>query len=268
MHGGLVFTIKKARSFQGVLIPLVIGLSLLSSAQASATTPISVTSVTPNAIKQATKMAITIDGLGFVKGDKIKVSGKGVKVASITVVNGSTMTAKATVSATAAVGVRNVTVKGRSGSATCTNCLTIAPLGATLYVSPTDQTVISGNEVAVDVVLNTATYAVNTVQSVFQYSASHFNAVSVVPGVRFGIIVGVTEATGSIGFTVGNTAPVTGTQIAVMITLKATGSGSSALTLSAVCPPGDYALTCSAAYDATTSNNDLSNVVGTTYSVT
>lgn len=251
------------------LLPaVVVALSLLSCAPATAATTPTVTSVTNPLLQGFQGVPVTVTGTGFTTGAKVKVSGTGVTLTSPSVTSKTTITAKATVTATAALGPRNVTVTTKHGSAKCTACITINPFGGSLQLSPTDRSVPSGNDVTVDVMVDTATYSINVVQSVFTYSPTHFSLVSITPGPAFGEFEKV-EASGSIEFFSGSTSPVTGTQVAAAITLQATGTGKSFLKLPALCPPDDYAISCSAAYDATTSNNDLSQVFGSTkYKVT
>jgi|SRR5665213_51546 len=259
-----IFAIRKRPTIARALLPAVmVAVSLVSAAPAMAATIPTVTSVTNPLLQGFHNVAVTVTGTGFSTGATVKVSGTGVKLTSQVVISTTTITAEATVTATAALGARNVTVTTSGGSATCKACVTITPLGGSLKLSPTDQSVASGNDVTVDVMVNTASYSINTVQSVFTYSPTHFSLVSIRPGSAFGIFSKF-EARGSIEFVSGNNSPVAGTRVAAVITLKATGTGNSYLKLPALCPPDDYAISCSAAYDATTGNNDLSHVFGST----
>jgi hypothetical protein len=258
----------RSRILRGSLPAVVVCMFFVFSAPASAASTLTVTSVTNPLLQGFSGVRVTITGTGFTHGAKVKVSGVGVTLASPNVVSATTITAKATVTPTAPTGTRNVTVTTTSGSATCKGCVTIKLQGGSLQLSPTSQTVASGSDVTVDVIVSTATYSVNTVQSVFKYSPTNFSLVSAEPGPAFGEFP-VRESRGSIKFAAGSTTPVSGTQVAAVITLKATGTGSSSVTLPRLCPPDDFAISCSAAYDATTNENDLSQVFGrATYTVT
>lgn len=268
MNGKILAKRKLPTIIRALLPVVVVALSLLCSAAANGATTLTVTSVTNPLLQGFQDVPVTVTGTGFTTGATVKVSGTGVKLTSPDVTSKTTITAEATVTATAALGTRNVTVTTKHGSATCTACVTINPFGGSLQLSPTDQSVASGNDVTVDVMVNTATYSINVVQSVFSYSSTNFSLVSIMAGPAFGGILD-SEASGSIELTAYSTTPVTGTQVAAVITLQATGAGKSFLTLPALCPPDDYAISCSAAYDATTSDNDLSQVFGSTkYKVT
>ena len=142
-----------------------------------------------------------------------------------------------------------------------------ASSGDQLYLSPSSQSVTNGSNLVVSIVINTGGDSINTVQTVFTYSASDYSLVSIVPGSSFGSFPN-TPSVGSIQFSAATTGSVTGTQTAATVTLHATNIGTSSMSLASVCPPGDYALTCSAAYDSSTSNNDLSSVGGGSYTVT
>ncbi len=81
-------------------------------------------SVTPNAGLRGTAVPVTLTGSNFTTtGTTVAVSGTGVTVGAITVVNSTTITTTLTSSATAAIGARNVTVTtpgGTSGAVTFT----------------------------------------------------------------------------------------------------------------------------------------------------
>lgn len=138
---------------------------------------------------------------------------------------------------------------------------------AQLYLSPSSQSVTNGSNLTFSVVVNTNGTSVNSVQSVLTYSAANFSYVSISPGAAFGIFPSPSVSSGSIQFSAATTGSVTGTQTVATITLKAVGNGSSPMSLAAVCAPGDYSLSCSAAYNSSTSENDLASVSGGTYTV-
>ena len=77
-------------------------------------------------IAQGAKHAITIHGEGFSSsGATVTVSGTGVKTSGTTVVSGTQLTTTITVPATAATGIRDVTVTSGGQTYVCHSCLTI-----------------------------------------------------------------------------------------------------------------------------------------------
>jgi hypothetical protein len=105
-----------------------------------------ITSVTPGQLPQgATKSSLVIDGSNFLTPAKVTISGTGVKATVVSTTSG-VITASVTVGATAALGVRNVTVSDRGGSVICKGCLTIT--AATTSVSAIPSTVAAGATVA------------------------------------------------------------------------------------------------------------------------
>ncbi|GEM_PF-4515055 len=125
-----------------------------------------------------------------------------------------------------------------------------------LFVSPTSQNVPVGSNVTMSIMIDTGGASVNTVQSVLTYSTADFSLVSITPGSSFGSFP-TTASSGSIQFAAAATGPVTGIQTVATVTFQAIGVGSSSVALASVCPIGSFALTCSAAYDSSTSANDL-----------
>jgi hypothetical protein len=135
-----------------------------------------------------------------------------------------------------------------------------------LTLSPTAQTTTVGSNLVVTISITTGGDSINTVQSVVTYDASKYSLVGVSPGATFGSFPNTTTSN-SISFSAATATPVTGTQTVATVTLHAIAVGTSQVTLASVCPPGNYALTCSAAYDSSTSDNDLATVTGGTYIV-
>jgi chitodextrinase len=154
------------------------------------------------------------------------------------------------------------------GSVILTNYLkgSHAASSTLLSLSPTTQTSTVGDTVVVTITLNPSGTSINTVQSVFNYSAANYTLVSAVAGASFGTFVD-TPTAGSVSFTAGSISPVTTTVTVATITLQATSAGSSALSLAAVCGSGDFSSDCSAAYDSTTNANDLGAVAGANFVV-
>jgi hypothetical protein len=135
-----------------------------------------------------------------------------------------------------------------------------------LYLSPANQSFTNGSNLVVSVVVNTGGASINTIQTVFTYTAADYNFVSITSGASFGTFT-YTQLSGSIQFTAATTGSVSGVQTAAAITLKAISLSNTTMGLAGVCPAGNYALTCSAAYDSMTSDNDLSSVAGGSYTV-
>jgi hypothetical protein len=161
----------------------------------------------------------------------------------------------------AIIGVIGVTSGGFSSAASGTS---------TLSLSSNGNSYTTGGTVVVSIVLNAGSESINDVQGVLNYP-SGLTYESSAPGPDFS----ASSAIGGSGsFTFDDSAPaqttVSGTQTVATVTFKATGSGTAALSLSSVCPTGNYSLTCSAAYDSNTNNNDLAagGVSGTSISVT
>lgn len=141
-----------------------------------------------------------------------------------------------------------------------------AAAGTRLYLSPASQSVTTGSNMVIAITIDPSGTSINTVQSVLSYSAANFTLVSITPGAAFGSFPN-TASSGSIQFSAASSSPVTTVQTVATVTLHGTGTGSSAISLAGVCPAGNYALTCSAAYDSNTSNNDLGSVSNGSYSV-
>lgn len=138
---------------------------------------------------------------------------------------------------------------------------------AQLYLSPASQSITVGSNLVVSIMINTGGASINSVQSVITYPSATFSYVSTSPGSSFGVFPAPSVSAGSIQFTAGSTSSVSGTQTVAVVTLKSTATGSALLNLASVCATGNYALTCSAAYDSVTSSNDLASVSGGSYSI-
>ena len=157
-----------------------------------------------------------------------------------------------------------------------------------IYISPSSQSVTTGSNVVISVIVDPGGAAINTVQSVLSYSPSNFSFVGITAGPAFtppdGSWQGIftyTTSSGSVQFTASPpvqttttnpVVPITSVQTVVTITLHATGTGTSAINFASICPAGNFALTCSAAYDNVTNTNDLIGVatpiIGGSYTVT
>ena len=143
-----------------------------------------------------------------------------------------------------------------------------ADTGAQLSLSPSSLTVTQNSDLTLNVDINTNGDSVNAVQSYLTYSTSDFSFVSATAGSEFSSAFPNSETNGNIVFSAGTSSSVNGTATVATIVLKATNTGTSNITLANVCSAGDYTSSnCSAAYDAGTSDNDLSSVVGGTYAV-
>ncbi len=140
-----------------------------------------------------------------------------------------------------------------------------------LYLSPANQTVTVGSNMVVTLEMNTNGNQIGRIQSVLTYSPSYFSITSIVPGVASNF-TSRPLASGQIQLTENPANPVNGTAVNVAtITLHAIANGTTSLSLSAICPNGNYyGSTCSAAYGPSTSIptiNDLASVVGGNYIV-
>jgi hypothetical protein len=94
-------------------------------------------SISPDQLGQsASSIPVVISGNAFVSGATVKVSGTGVTLSKVSVVNATTISASAAVSASAAPGARNITVTDSQGSGVCTGCLTIDAGPMVTSVSP------------------------------------------------------------------------------------------------------------------------------------
>lgn len=148
--------------------------------------------------------------------------------------------------------------------------VTVQPDNVQLYLSPTSQSVATGKNLVIDIMVDTAGSSINDVQSVFKYSSSTFSLVNIKAGSSFGNLSVPQKPAGTIEFNAAANpgSKVSGTQKVAEVTLHATGTGDSTASLAEVCASGNTSsFTCSAAYDSTTNNNDLGTVSGGSYSV-
>lgn len=140
-----------------------------------------------------------------------------------------------------------------------------------LSLSPANQTVTVGTNMVVAVDMNTAGNPIGRIQSVLTYSATNFKLVNIVPGVASNFSSNPLTS-GSVQLTENPSTPANGTNVTVAtITLQAIAAGPSSISLSGICPDGNYyGSTCSAIYGPTTTiptDNELSNVTGGNYTV-
>ena len=147
------------------------------------------------------------------------------------------------------------------------NSTIFASAGTKLYLSPASQNVNVGSNVTVNILIDPSGSSLNTVQTVVSYPSSSFKFVSLVQGSAFGSFPN-TNSSGSVSFAAASTTAITTPVTVATLTLQATAGGSPAVSLATVCASGNYALTCSAAYDSVTSNNDLSIIGNANYSIT
>jgi hypothetical protein len=98
-----------------------------------------VTAVSPNAGLRGTSVPVTITGTGLGAATGVTVAGSGVTVSNFAVVNATTVTATFTVSASAGLSARTVTVATPSGNAVLPAAFTV--VGPTLSaINPTSHT--------------------------------------------------------------------------------------------------------------------------------
>jgi len=140
-----------------------------------------------------------------------------------------------------------------------------------LYLSPASQTVTVGSDMVIKLNLNTNGNLIGRVQSVLTYSPAYFSITSISPGIASNF-TSRPLASGQVQLTENSANPMNGPAVNVAtITLHAIANGTTSLSLSAICPNGNYyGSTCSAAYGPSTSIptiNDLASVVGGNYIV-
>jgi hypothetical protein len=96
-----------------------------TSVKATFVLPIAITSVTPSTVHPGQATKVTLQATGILKGASLQVSGTGVTVSSAKS-NTTKLSATLTVSSTATLGPRDLTVKNKDGlEGICTGCLTV-----------------------------------------------------------------------------------------------------------------------------------------------
>ena len=109
--------------------------AVLDTVTASSAPTVTVTKFSPTRLGQgASNVGVTLTGTGFAAG--ARVSAAGISFSSLSVVNPTTITAKANVAASAKVGSATVTVADSAGSGSCATCLTIVAAPAVKSVTP------------------------------------------------------------------------------------------------------------------------------------
>ncbi|MFY9586568.1 MAG: hypothetical protein WAT66_03820 [Actinomycetota bacterium] len=100
-----------------------------------------VTSADPDHVGPgATAVVVELTGTSFANGATVVVSGTGVTVGAVDVIDASHIEVPLTVATTAAAGARNVTVTNTDGqSGTCTGCLTITAPPTITSISPAQR---------------------------------------------------------------------------------------------------------------------------------
>ncbi len=156
-----------------------------------------VTSTSPSSLGQgATNLNVTINGNNFVSGAAVTFSGTGINVISTTYVDATHLTAKITISASAAIGARDVIVNNNDGSLAGTGTgifsVTLAPSVSTTMptsgstgVALNSSVTINWNENINCATVNTTNITINAdgwtmlscsgSQAVFGTSAQHNN---------------------------------------------------------------------------------------------
>jgi hypothetical protein len=105
----------------------------------STTSPVKVTKFSPTRLGQgASNIGVTVAGIDFVKGATVSVAG--ISFSSVSVVNSTTITAKAKVASSAKPGAAIVTVADSAGSGSCTTCLTIVAAPTVKSITPSPLT--------------------------------------------------------------------------------------------------------------------------------
>jgi hypothetical protein len=93
--------------------------SAIGTAGVTVTAPPSapvLSSITPNSGTQGASVAVTLTGANFASGAGVAVSGSGVTVSNVIISSATKITATFTIAASAATGVRNVTVTSNAGN--------------------------------------------------------------------------------------------------------------------------------------------------------
>jgi hypothetical protein len=137
------------------------GASVTSGGAFTVTSAPVVSSISPNQVGQgATNFTSVVTGSNFAVGSTVTVSGTGVTVNSANRTSATSLTMSLTVSATAALGLRDVTVINPDGGrGTCTQCLRVMNRAATVTsVSPNSRGQGASNQA---IVITGANFASN-----------------------------------------------------------------------------------------------------------
>jgi hypothetical protein len=165
------------------------------------------------------------------------------------------------------VALLMVLVAGLGLSAQHFSSATASTSAPELYLSPATESVTEGSTVNVSVLVNTASDSINWAQSILSYSSSLLTYDSITANSNLFSATAPVLGTGTVqfGYSAMAGSSVSGAQTVATATFTAKAAGTASVSLAGVCPSGSYALTCSAVYDSTTSNNDLASVAGASY---
>ncbi len=109
------------------VLVLAVACTVVAAGAAAGAGTVIVTTLKPAVVGQGGSKTIAITGTGFTTGATAAVSGTGIVVKRTTFLGPSLVRAVLSVSGTAALGTRDVTVTAGGSSGTCINCLTITP---------------------------------------------------------------------------------------------------------------------------------------------
>ncbi len=146
---------------------------------------------------------------------------------------------------------------------------TSAAGNAQLYITPNSQSLNTGSNLTLNVIVDTKGATVNAIQSTITYPAN-FSYVSMTPSSAFSTPFLPTPSSGSVNFAAGTGGtPVSGVQTVATLVLHANSAGSGAVSFSDICS-GTASSTCSAVVDNVTNLNVLGtiNLPSTSYTVT
>ena len=115
----------------------------------SSTPTVTVTKFSPTPLGQgASGIGVTLTGTEFASGATVTVAG--VIFSSVTVVDSTTITAKAKVAPSAKVGATTVTVSDSAGSGSCTTCLSIVAAPTVKSITPSSLTPGASKSVTIE----------------------------------------------------------------------------------------------------------------------
>jgi chitodextrinase len=137
---------------------------------------------------------------------------------------------------------------------------------AKLYLVPASQSVASGSNLTLNVMVDTGGASVNGVQTTITYPSNQFSYVNLVGDSAFSAFPSPVLGTGSVNFGAGATAAITGVHTVATLTLRATNAGSGNISFQSICT-GTSSSTCSAVTDGG-ANNVLQTITGGTLTVT
>jgi hypothetical protein len=218
----LTFTATATRSARTVTVTTPGG----SASTTFTVTGPTLTSVAPPTGARGTSVPVTISGAGLTGATAITVTGTGVTVSAFTAVNATTVTATFTITPTATLSPRNVTVSTPAGATNAVTFTVVNPLAPTVS-SITPNSGVRGTTIPVTITGNNFTATGTTVT---------------LPG-SFDVTIGSVTVVSPTSITVNLTFAVTATASARTVTVTTPGGSASATftvlrpTLTSIAPP-------------------------------